>query len=357
MQEPVQNSENMTATDAKSMAQWIAFAPFAFQATVLLRDAGVLETLAEQGGAAEPSSLAEHTDLSEYAVSLLLEFGEHLGLVEESDGAFSIGPVGIFVLNDEMTRINLNFTRDVSYDALPYLKESFDREEPVGLSTLGPWDTLYDGLSDLPEPAKTSWHEFDHFYSKQSADELVPVVFEEPVDTLLDVGGNNGVWAREFLEHDPEVSVHILDLPSVLEDARENLDKYGLSERVTFVEQDLRDEPVQFPRGTDVIWMSQLLDCFPPEWISVLLSAARDAMNRDTRLLIVEMCPDRQEFEAAAFSLDAISLYFTCVANGKSRFYRFDQLREFIRDAGLTIDGTRDVRASGHTLISCRPDD
>ncbi len=165
-----------------------------------------------------------------------------------------------------------------------------------------------------------------------------------------------GLWTRRFLENDPDVHVDLLDLPGVLEDAREEMEEAGMTDRVTFVERDLREPPVSFPEGMDVIWMCQLLDCFPPEGIDHLLTSARSVMDEETRLLIVELFPDRQQFDAASFCLDAISLYFACVASGNSRFYRFEQFREFVAEAGLRVETIHDVPSSEHTLLDCRRD-
>ena len=62
-----------------------------------------------------------------------------------------------------MTRVNFDFTRDVCYQAAAHLDASLAEGRPAGLQTLGPWATLYEGLSALPEPARKSWLAFDHF--------------------------------------------------------------------------------------------------------------------------------------------------------------------------------------------------
>ena len=43
-----------------------------------------------------------------------------------------------------------------------------------------------------------------------------------------------------------------------------------------------------------------------------------------TETVVEEPIWDKQRFEAAAYSLQATSLYFTCIANGNSKMYRFD---------------------------------
>ena len=184
------------------MAQWIAFAPFVFQASVVMRDRGLLagiDAAGEAGIAAQ--QLADQAGLSLYGTRVLLDFGVDIGLVEESDGAYVLGKTGYFIINDDMTRVNMDFTRDVCYQALGALDESIQEGKPRGLVALGDWDNLYDGLTSLPGSASESWFSFDHFYSDRVFDEFLPVVFATPVKEILDIGGNTGFTGLgEFLD-------------------------------------------------------------------------------------------------------------------------------------------------------------
>lgn len=345
----------MRAVDAKSQAQFLAFGPFAFQAAASLLDTGVLSTLDKAGDKGlDEAAIAEATGLSTYGVSVLADLGENLGIVEKTDGRWQLGAVGYFLLHDEMTRVNMNFTRDVCYDALPHLTDSVREQRPAGLKTLGDWDTVYEGLTRLPEPARKSWFEFDHFYSDRVFDQLLKIVFEKPVHHLLDVGGNTGRWALKCLNHSPDVRLTLMDLPRQLEKAKENIDAAGFGDRANYHPANLLDDSTRFPQGPDAIWMSQFLDCFAEDEIVAILRKAGEIMNEDTRLFIVELFPDRQPFKAARFSLDATSLYFTCIANGNSRMYHYDRFMELVKEAGLRVDSEKDLPAGGHTVLCCR---
>lgn len=346
----------MSAIEAKSQAQALAFAPFSFQAAMALRDLGILEVL---GSVRRPGlplpELAERAGVSEYGVSVLLDFGEHLGLVEGEEGRWALGKVGYFFLHDEMTRVNADFTHDICYDALRYLTRAVRTGQPAGLSSLGPWDTLYQGLSSLPEPARSSWFNFDHLYSDRVFSDLLPLVFDRPVQQLLDVGGNTGRWARCCLEYSPDVHVTMVDLPVQLERAAEEMKAAGWTERVEYHAADLLSDQSRLPAGADVIWMSQFLDCFSADQIVSILRRARQVMGGEARLFIIELFPDRQAFDAAAFSLDATSLYFTCVANGNSRMYRYAEFARLLEAAGLEVVQEWDGVGVGHTALYCRP--
>ena len=345
----------LTAVEAKSHAHWIACGPFAFYAALTLRDTGLLAALAEAGRQGmDLSELSARTGISRYGCSVLLDFGLDLALVDQQDGRFRLDKTGQFMLNDEMTRVNMNFTRDVCYQALPQLETSIREQRPAGLATLGPWKTLYEGLTRMPEPAKTSWFEFDHYYSDRMFDALLPIVFEQPVRELLDVGGNTGKWALKCLAHDPNVRVTLMDLPRQLEVARANIEAAGYGDRAGFHACDLLDPAQPFYEGAEVIWMSQFLDCFSEEQIRVILRRAGEALAEDGTLVIVEHFPDRQNFEAARLTLDATSLYFTLIANGNSRMYHSGPFKQLVADAGLKIVRELDDVGVGHTVLCCK---
>ena len=107
-------------------------------------------------------------------------------------------------------------------------------------------------------------------------------------------------------------------------------------------------------RVGDVWWMSQFLDCFSPRQVVDILRRVRAAMPPDATLYILESFWDRQRFEAAAYSLNATSLYFTCLANGNSRFYRCGDFLELVREAGLTLIEQVDGIGLGHSLLRLR---
>ena len=61
-------------------------------------------------------------------------------------------------------------------------------------------------------------------------------------------------------------------------------------------------------------------------------------MTDDTKIFILEPFTDKQIFEGAQYSLVHISLYFTCMANGKSRMYTEKRMIEMIEKAGLKLN-------------------
>src|SRR5690625_5923702 len=94
--------------------------------------------------------------------------------------------VGYFLMDDTMTRVNMDFVRDICYQALPFLQDSLLEGWPAGLHTLGDWDNVYQGLSALPEPARSSWFRFGRYYSDPVLGTSFAFVFQLPGQRLMD---------------------------------------------------------------------------------------------------------------------------------------------------------------------------
>ena len=47
------------------------------------------------------------------------------------------------------------------------------------------------------------------------------------------------------------------------------------------------------------------------------------------------------------------SLYFTCMANGNSRMYSSENMKEYIEESGLIINEEIDNTSISHTLFKC----
>ncbi|HSV84888.1 MAG TPA: class I SAM-dependent methyltransferase [Ramlibacter sp.] len=353
---PLYDKDPLTAMQAVSAAQWLAFAPLAFQATAAMRDRGVLKALAEAGpDGCTLEEVAQATDLSPYAARVLLEAGLGLHILWRDGGRFHLGKLGRFLLEDEMTRVNFDFSRDVCYQAAAHLTASLEEGRPAGLHELGPWATLYQGLSEMPEPARSSWHAFDHFYSDRAFPAACERLAAGAPKRLLDVGCNTGKWAQFCLERLPELEVGLVDLAPQLRRSQARLEAAGLAQRARSYAVDLLDPEAALPTGHDLIWMSQFLDCFSDEQVVDILRKARAALPPHGRVWILELFWDRQRFEAAAFSLQQTSLYFSCVANGNSQMYDSAVFLQLVERAGLTISRLTDGVGGYHTLLECRP--
>ncbi|MCB9689413.1 MAG: SAM-dependent methyltransferase [Alphaproteobacteria bacterium] len=340
--------------DARTAAQTLAFGPMAFQAARVLRDAGVLAFARERGDRGfDRSEAVEASGLSDYALAVLLDSGTSIGLLTlRDDGRYRLAPTGLFVLKDEMTRVNMDFVHDVCFLGAHALEASLREGRPAGLEVFGQWGTVYEALAELPPHVRKSWFGFDHYYSDAAFPEVLPLVLERRPRRLLDCGGNTGRWARRVLQADPDVRVTLLDHPGQLANAREQLGELGLLDRLDTVPIDFLDPSAALPGGHDVLWMSQFLDCFSEDEIVSILTRACEAMDEGARLFVLETYWDRQKQPTAAYVLAMTSIYFATIANGNSRMYHASDLRRCAGRAGLRVESEVDGLGVGHTLMT-----
>jgi hypothetical protein len=314
---------------------------------------GILQMLIDSENGLTLNEIAAKTKLSRYACQCLLEASLTIGTVLYQDGKFTCSKAGWFLLNDPLVKVDMDFNHDVNYLGWFHLEEALLNGKPEGLKVFGKWSTIYEGLSQLPEKVQDSWFGFDHYYSDQSFDEALQIVFAEKPKTLLDVGGNTGRWALRCVNYDADVQVTIMDLPQQIELMKQHTKEKNGANRINGHGCNLLDPQTPFPTGFDAIWLSQFLDCFSEDEVTSILTRAAKSMRNDTKLYIMETFWDRQRFETAAYALTQISLYFTALANGNSKMYHSEDMLRCVEAAGLKMEEIKDGIGKGHSIMVC----
>ncbi|MDR1543438.1 MAG: methyltransferase domain-containing protein [Prevotellaceae bacterium] len=354
------SKETQTALQAQRLAHEISQAPIVFQVSRLMVKFGILQMLIDSKNGLTLNEIVERlktrqtASLKKYAVQCLLESSLTIGTILFENERFTCSKAGWFLLNDPAVKVNLNFNHDVNYLGLFRLEESLLNGKPEGLKIFGDWTTIYEGLSQLPENVQHSWFAFDHYYSDESWNEALQIIFENQPKTLLDVGGNTGRFATRVVQFNDAVQVTIMDLPQQLELMRKATANEKGAERINGHGVNLLDENVPFPAGFEAIMMSQFLDCFSEKEVTSILSRAAKSMSENSRLYIMETFWDRQRFETAAYALTQISLYFTALANGNSKMYHSEDMMRCIENAGLAVEKIHDGIGQGHSIAVCR---
>ena len=334
--------------EALTRAQEIIFAPFTFQVIASLIDFGVLELLNRK-----PSDLDEiisSCKISRYCAKTLFEAATVAGITECNDKKFSLTELGRTFLENEMTRVNFNFMKDVCYLGASEIEKSFKTGKPEGLKKyLGDYPTIYPALSKLPENVQKSWYAFDHYYSDTCFEEVLKIIFKDDPKEIFDIGGNTGKFENACLAYNKDCKITLLDLPENLERAKSNVP----SERCGFYGINVIAPDAKFPEMSGAVFMSQFLDCFSEEQIISILSNIAKYSDDNIHIYILEPFIDNQNFKGAEYSLTHISLYFTCMANGNSKMYTEKDMREFIDKAGLKVKEKYAIGIHDYTLLEC----
>ncbi len=345
--------DRLTALQAQRLAQEIAFGPIVFQVSRLMVKWNIFQLLGDSHNGLTMEDIEQKTHISHYGVQVLLESSLTIGTILLKEGRFYLAKAGWFLLNDKMARVNMDFNHDVNYLGMFNLEEAILNGKPEGLKVFGDWPTIYQGLSQLPAQVQKSWFGFDHFYSDNSFEQALQIVFAYHPKTLLDVGGNTGKWALQCVAHDDNIKVSIFDLPQQLEMMRQQIKGQKGADRIFSCAGNVLDKQTQFPTGFDIIWMSQFLDCFSEEEVVSILQRAAAAMSSDAHLCIMETFWDRQKFETASYCLAQTSLYFTALANGNSKMYYSADMQRCVEQAGLQVEHIHDGLGLGHSIMVC----
>ena len=353
--------DDIRAVDAKTHAQEIAFSPMTFQAVRAMLELGILQLIEDAGDSGiKGSQLAEKSGVSLYGINLLCEIALGMGVIKlssdstfESDERYVLGKTGWMLLEDDLTKANFWFTNDICYQGAWDLLASIKSGKPEGLKVFGDkWTTIYEALSSLPERAKKSWFDFDHFYSDIAFPDALPIVFAKKPAHLVDIGGNTAKWAISCCKYDSDVHVTIMDLPGQTAVAEKNAEAAGFAKRISTQAGNILDQSDLLPAGADAVWMSQFLDCFSLHQITKIAKKIFACVDNNCSVYVLEPLWDKQRFMASSYSLQATSLYFTCMANGNSKMYRYGELVQAIEESGLKLKTAHhNLGSNNYTLL------
>lgn len=342
----------MSVIEAQFEAQKIAFAPIIFQVARSMKDLKILDILFKHRDGLSLDQLAKLSNVPRLNLQVLCESAASANIIYEEDEKFFISKIGLFIKNDEMTNVNMNFNHFINYFGLYDLDKSIMEERPVGLKHFGSWDTIYQAISSLPKEAKKAWLEFDHFYSDNSFNEAIKILENQNPKTILDIGGNTGKFAIAYKKENPNINITVLDLPQQIKMLKRNIYENSIS-NISTVEANILHDDTKIPSGFDIVWMSQFLDCFSHEQIVSILKKVKKSMQKDTQVMIMEPFWDRQDNKTAAFCVINTSPYFTALANGNSKMFKFSDLEDCIKEAGLKIVQIQDDIGKCQTILRC----
>lgn len=328
-------------------AQKIAFAPLTFQTVSAMLKFGILEALVDRE--CSINELVEMTKLSDYAIQVMMEVAEVSEIVQKTDeNKYFATQLGKVFLYDEMTRVNFNFVNDVCYLGASELANSLKNAKPEGLNKfIQKSDTIYPLLPKLPDDMKKSWYEFDNFYSDNCFEEIYEIIKNNNPVEYFDIGGNTGKFERVCLKNNSKVTM--LDLKENIETVKNEPELKGCN----FIAVDvLKDKTL--PKMTGAVLMSQFLDCFSKEQIVDILEKVKASTSVGTKIYILEPFIDNQAFVGAKYALVHTSLYFTCMANGNSKMYSLEAMKNFVEKAGLKVSNIyNNIGKHDYTLLEC----
>lgn len=274
----------------------------------------LLEALSE-GPRTQPA-LTERTNLPNDGLNRLCKACESLDLLEKRSGnRWALGAQGAALMGNRgvlsMIRHHAILYRDLS-DPVALLKR---RRNTTQLAQF--WTYRPTAQSDNPE--------ISALYSQLMADtqamisrEILAAYDFDRHESILDIGGGNGVFLQAVAGRSTRPVLTLGDLPAVAGLAKDRLEAAGLSSRISATPLNFRDDPI--PTGHDLITLVRILHDHDDATVSDLLAAIRRSLGAGARLMIAEplaATPTAKPMGEAYFGL-----YLWAMGSGRPRTKR-----------------------------------
>ena len=316
----------------------------AYQRTAALRAAIELDlfrAIGEEAG--DVASLARRCAASERGIRILCDYLTIQGLLAKEDGCYRHTPTSALFLDP---RSPASLASTAHFLGNPMLQEPFDHLARIVRS----------GTTALPgagtvEPENPVWVEFAHSMAPMMAPLAAPLGaialdgLSGPV-RVLDIAAGHGLFGIEVARRHPQARVVAVDWAPVLDVARANAEKAGVSERYQTLAGNAFD--VQFGGPYDVALLTNFLHHFDVPTCVSLLRKVHAALWPGGRAATLEFVPNEDRISppmAAAFSLTMLA---TTPAGDA---YTFRELEAVYREAGFARIEAHPLPNSPHTVV------
>jgi len=163
---------------------------------------------------------------------------------------------------------------------------------------------------------------------------------------VLDIAAGHGVFGIELAKQNPNAQVVALDWKSVLEVARENADKAGVSSRYSTMPGSAIE--VEFGTGYDLVLLTNFLHHFDPPTNEALLRKVHAALAPGGRAITLEMVPNDDRVSPATPAMFSMMMLGT-TAHGDA--YTFRELDSMFRNAGFLSSELREIAPSPQRVV------
>lgn len=258
-------------------------------------------------------------------------------LAEPAPGTFALRPMGELLRGDHPFSMRDAFRLHPDVDVLAELEHTLRTGQPAFERLFG--EEYWAHLAARPDVLA----EFAGTMRALTRLELLTVLRLYPwssLDTVVDVGGNDGTFLAALLARCPTMRGVVFDLPETVAAAPTVLATAGVGDRAVVLAGDVFETPL--PEGADAYVVKRVLVEFDDDRAAAFLRAVRSAMRTDSRVLVLE--PMLHPGDRVGPSLDVVMLLV-----GRGRVRTPDEFEKVLARAGLTA--TRTIPAGLLTIV------
>jgi len=313
----------------------------AYQQTAALRAAIELDIFTAIGeGAATAAEIAIKRGASERGIRILCDTVVTDGFLVKTDGRYSCAPDAALFLDRRSPACIASVAEFLS-----------SAENVTGLLSLA--DCVRKGGSVLPgqgavEPDNPFWVLFARAMAPMMA---MParMIAERLAGTgparVLDIAAGHGVFGIAVAQQNPQAEITAVDWAPVLEVAKENAAKAGISNRFHTIPGSAFD--VDFGGGYDIVLITNFLHHFDPPANERFLRKVHAALKPEGKAITLEFCPNEDRVTPLSPARFAITM-LQSTPYGDA--YTFTELDTMFRNAGFASN-KRELLPSEQSVI------
>lgn len=288
---------------------------------------GVADLLGD--GPREIEQLARSLRVDQRALYRIMRTLASYGLfAEDHDHRFRLTPLGSLLqtgIPGSMRSMAI-WNGELPYRAWGAVMHTLETGQPALKHALGM--KLFDYLSQDPESRRV-FDEAMTGLSVQVSQAVVSAYDFSGIKRIVDVGGGQGSLVAAILAAHEQMNAVLFDLPPAVENARKQIDAAGLASRCEVVGGDFFEH---VPAGADCYILASVIHDWDDEHSLRILQQCREAMDRGSRLLLVE-CVIRDSSEPRFSKL--LDLQMLVVTGGRERTET--QFKELLTAAGFRV--------------------
>jgi hypothetical protein len=316
----------------------------AYQRTAAIKAALELEVFTALGeGKQTAQEVAEHCQASERGIRILCDYLVIIGFLTKTDGRYSLTPDSALFLD---RRSQAYMGNALEFLLSPMVTSGFDNLAA----------TVRKGGTVMPEggtvaPENPVWVKFARAMKPMMAMPAQMIAklvsnHDEGGLKVLDIAAGHGIFGITIAQQNPNAEVIALDWPGVLEVAKENAQKAGVSDRYRTIEGSAFD--VDYGSGYDLILLTNFLHHFDPPTCETLLRKVHAALSEGGRALTLEFVPNEDRVSPpipASFSMMMLG------GTPSGDAYTFSELERMFKNAGFTDMEQHQLPASPQQVI------
>ena len=323
---------------------WGYAIPLAIEAAVRLR---VFDAIDAAGGTVRLGQLAEKTAAAPRGVRMLCDMLSAVQLLEKrGNDAYALSPESAAFLVSTKPSFQGGIFKHISAQLLPK------------------WMQLTDVVRNgKPTTAVTAEDEGAAFFER-FVEDIFPMSYR-PAQVLgehlqlsrstrqvkvLDLAAGSGVWGIALAQQSPGVRVTAVDWPRVIPVTRRVASRFGMAERFSYVEGDIRT--ADLGRGYDVAALGHILHSEGPERSRQLIRRAFDALAPGGTIAIAEFLADPGRAGPPVAMIFAVNMLVNTEAGD---VFTFEEISQWLRDAGFTDPRTLDSPGPSPLILATKP--